>query len=159
MLEFEYVSPETIDAAVDALGASEARALAGGTDLVPQLPEGRRHATRLVDLKRIPELTAIEALPDGGISIGAAATLTAVSRHTVIANSYPAVAQSAASSRGPKRRSVCSIRVPLKRPPGPSVSSSSIWRRQDSAEEQGRSRFLPGAAGSRTAISASASSS
>lgn len=95
MQEFEYVSPETIDAAVDALGANEARALAGGTDLVPQLREGRRHAARLVDLKRIPELTAIKILPDGGVSVGAAASLTAVSHHTAITNTYPAVAQSA----------------------------------------------------------------
>ena len=81
--------------AVAALRGGDARALAGGTDLIPQLREGRRRAERVVDLKRIPELTAIAALPDGGVSIGAAANATAVSRHRLVASTYPAVAQSA----------------------------------------------------------------
>jgi xanthine dehydrogenase FAD-binding subunit len=93
--EFVYDRPETIADAVTAMAAGEARALAGGTDLVPQLREGRRQAGRIVDLKRIPELTAIVALPNGGFSIGAAATATAVARHAGLAAAYPAVAQSA----------------------------------------------------------------
>ncbi len=95
MQEFDYVCPGTIDAAIDALGTGQARALAGGTDLVPQLREGRRHAERIVDLKRIPELTAIRGLPNGGVSIGAATSLTNVARHPTIAAVFPAVAQSA----------------------------------------------------------------
>ena len=95
MQEFVYERPETIDDAVAAMAAGDARALAGGTDLIPQLREGRRQAGRIVDLKRIPELTAIAALPDGGVSIGAAATATAVARHAGLAAAYPAVAQSA----------------------------------------------------------------
>jgi CO/xanthine dehydrogenase FAD-binding subunit len=93
--EFVYESPRTIEDAVAAMGAGDARALAGGTDLVPQLREGRRRAGRVVDLKRIPELTAIVALPDGGFGIGAAATATAVARHAGLAAAYPAVTQSA----------------------------------------------------------------
>ena len=81
MQDFVYERPETIAEAVAALRGGDARALAGGTDLIPQLREGRRRAERVVDLKRIPELTAIAALPDGGVSIGAAANATAVSRH------------------------------------------------------------------------------
>jgi carbon-monoxide dehydrogenase medium subunit len=93
--EFVYESPRTIDDAVAALARGNARALAGGTDLIPQLREGRRQAGRIVDLKRIPELTAIAALPDGGFCIGAAATALAVARHAGLAAAYPAVAQSA----------------------------------------------------------------
>ena len=95
MQEFVYERPRTIEEAVAAMRAGDARALAGGTDLIPQLREGRRRAGRIVDLKRIPELTAIAALPDGGLSIGAAATATAVARHAAVAAGYPAVAQSA----------------------------------------------------------------
>jgi xanthine dehydrogenase FAD-binding subunit len=93
--EFVYERPQTIDEAVAAMGAGDARALAGGTDLVPQLREGRRRAGCVVDLKRIPELTAIVALPDGGFGIGAAVTASAVARHAGLAAAYPAVAQSA----------------------------------------------------------------
>jgi CO/xanthine dehydrogenase FAD-binding subunit len=93
--DFVYECPRTVEEAVAAMRGGEARALAGGTDLIPQLREGRRRAGRVVDLKGIPELTAISARPDGGIAIGAAANATAVSRHARLAASYPAVAQSA----------------------------------------------------------------
>jgi carbon-monoxide dehydrogenase medium subunit len=93
--EFAYERPLTLGDAVAAMRGGEARALAGGTDLIPQLREGRRRAGRIVDLKLVPELTAISALADGGVSIGAAASATAVARHASIASHYPAVASSA----------------------------------------------------------------
>ena len=95
MQEFVYERPGTIEEAVAAIGAGDARPLAGGTDLVPQLREGRRQAGRIVDLKFVPEMMAIATLADGGVSIGAAATAAAVARHAAIAARYPAVAQSA----------------------------------------------------------------
>lgn len=95
MQTFEYLRPGTVDAAIAALADGEARALAGGTDLVPQIREGRRSASRVVDLKCIDELTAITVRSDGGVSIGAAATATAVARHAAIANAFPAIASSA----------------------------------------------------------------
>ena len=95
MQDFVYECPRTIEEAVTAMRGGEARALAGGTDLIPQLREGRRRAGRVVDLKRIPELIEISVLPDGGIAIGAAANATAVSRHAGVASGYAAVAQSA----------------------------------------------------------------
>lgn len=95
MQDFVYERPTTIEAAVAALGADGARALAGGTDLIPQLREGRRRAGRVVDLKWVPELTAISNRTDGGIAIGAAANATSVARHAGVAAAFPAVAQSA----------------------------------------------------------------
>jgi carbon-monoxide dehydrogenase medium subunit len=93
--DFVYERPETIGDAIAAMGATDARALAGGTDLVPQLREGRRRAARIVDLKHIPEMKAIAVLPDGSVQIGAAVTATAVARDAAIAAGYPAVAKSA----------------------------------------------------------------
>ena len=68
MQDFVYERPKTIGEAIVAMRADDARALAGGTDLVPQLREGRRRAARIVDLKHIPEMTAITVLPDGSVS-------------------------------------------------------------------------------------------
>lgn len=93
MQEFVYERPETIADALAALGRGGARALAGGTDLIPQLREGRRSAERLVDLKFVPELTAITAVPGGGVAVGAAATASAIAAHPLLA-AYPAVAES-----------------------------------------------------------------
>jgi carbon-monoxide dehydrogenase medium subunit len=93
--DFVYQRPETIGEAIVAMRADGARALAGGTDLVPQLREGRRRAAHIVDLKHIREMTAITMLPDGSVSIGTAASATAVARHAAVATGYPAVAESA----------------------------------------------------------------
>jgi carbon-monoxide dehydrogenase medium subunit len=93
--DFVYERPETIEEAVAAMRGGEARALAGGTDLIPQLREGRRRAGRVVALSRICELSAISALADGGISFGGAARPTTVARHPLVVASYPAIAQSA----------------------------------------------------------------
>jgi aerobic carbon-monoxide dehydrogenase medium subunit len=93
--DFIYECPATIEEAVAAMQVDGARALAGGTDLIPQLREGRRQAGRIVDLKRIPELMHVSGLGDGGIVLGAAANMTSVARHAAVADSYPAIAQSA----------------------------------------------------------------
>ena len=95
MKDFIYECPATIEEAVAAMQVDGARALAGGTDLIPQLREGRRQAARIVDLKRIPELMHVSGLGDGGIVLGAAANMTSVARHAAVAASYPAIAQSA----------------------------------------------------------------
>jgi carbon-monoxide dehydrogenase medium subunit len=90
-----YVAPPSIEDAIGELRRGEARPLAGGTDLLPQLREGRRSADRIVDLKPIAELSTIRPLPQGGLAIGAAASATSVARHELIAARYPAIAASA----------------------------------------------------------------
>ena len=61
MHEIEYVSARTVSEAVSLLAekGKQARALAGGTDILVQLRGGRRHVDRLVDIKEIPELNQI----------------------------------------------------------------------------------------------------
>jgi len=93
--DFVYVAPASIEDAIGELCRGDARPLAGGTDLLPQLREGRRSADRIVDLKRIPALSAIGALPQGGIEIGAALSATHVARHPAIIGNYPAIAAAA----------------------------------------------------------------
>ncbi|HEY3452610.1 MAG TPA: xanthine dehydrogenase family protein subunit M [Myxococcales bacterium] len=66
--------------------------LAGGTDLLPQM-RARHHVARVVDLKRIPELSEIRLTSDGGVSIGGTATMAAVAAHPVIAKRYVALLQ------------------------------------------------------------------
>jgi CO/xanthine dehydrogenase FAD-binding subunit len=93
--DFVYERPQTMAQAVTLLRGGDARVLAGGTDLIAQMREGRRSVGCLVDVKAIGELTGIVMLPQGGVAIGAAASAAAVSRSAPIAANYPAVAQSA----------------------------------------------------------------
>ena len=95
MKDFAYVCPATLGDAIAAMQGDGARALAGGTDLISQMREGRRQIACVVDLKRIPELTGITAEADGSLVLGAAASASHVAGHGAVAGAYPAVAQSA----------------------------------------------------------------
>jgi carbon-monoxide dehydrogenase medium subunit len=81
MREFSYHAPASIKDAVALLDDPASRVLAGGTDLIPQLREGRRTVSRLVDLKRIPEVTELARDDAGGWRIGAAVTVGALGRN------------------------------------------------------------------------------
>lgn len=63
------------------LSRDGARAIVGGTDLIPQLRERRRTASLVVDLKHVPALTVIERMDGGGWRIGGAVSVAALGRH------------------------------------------------------------------------------
>lgn len=72
MQAFDYVAATTVEEAVKALSnGKRARPLSGGTDLLAQLKEGRRQLDLVVDLKRIPELTALSYSAEDGLIVGA----------------------------------------------------------------------------------------
>lgn len=95
MQPFAYEKPATIEAATALLAQPGARALAGGTDLIPQVREGRRTIDAVVDIKHIPELTRIARQADGGWSIGAAASIAALGRCAAFAADHPGLLASA----------------------------------------------------------------
>ncbi len=95
MQELQYESPATVQDAVAELGRGAARALAGGTDLITQMREGRRSVSRVVDLKRIPALTVLERRPDGTWRIGAATSIVALGRDPRFAAEHGALLESA----------------------------------------------------------------
>lgn len=74
MRDFEYVAPTTIDDAVRLMAESgnRAKALAGGTDVIVQLRGGRFDIDRLVDMKKIPELSDLSYSETDGLTVGAA---------------------------------------------------------------------------------------
>lgn len=95
MQELHYDGPATVQEAIGLLAQGQARLLAGGTDLIPQMREGRRVVPRVVDLKRIPELTAITRRADGGWRIGAAASIGKLGRDAAFAAEHAALLESA----------------------------------------------------------------
>jgi len=72
----DYLFPHSVDEALDMLQrcAGAGRIIAGGTDLMLDIKQGRRAVDTFVDITRIPELRGIRALDDGTIWIGAATT-------------------------------------------------------------------------------------
>jgi carbon-monoxide dehydrogenase medium subunit len=91
MQAFTYERPTTVADAVALLPGGRAHVLAGGTDLIPQLREGRRAAQKIVDLKRVPEICGITRLPDGGWRIGAAASVAQIGAEPQLAQDHAAL--------------------------------------------------------------------
>ena len=81
----DYLIPETVEQALSHLQSNKGRArvVAGGTDLLLDLAEGKKEAVVLVDLTRIPSLQAI-TIEDETIKIGAAVTHNQVARSKLI---------------------------------------------------------------------------
>lgn len=71
-----YLFPQTVDEALDMLRrhAGRARIIAGGTDLMLQIKQGKYQVETFVDITRVPELNGIRLTDDGYIWVGAATT-------------------------------------------------------------------------------------
>ncbi len=98
MQAIEYQAPQTVHEAVGLLqGAGEnARVLAGGTDVIVQVREGRRpNVSLLVDVKKIPELTSITFDQQRGLRVGAAAPCYRIYENEIVGRLYPALIDSA----------------------------------------------------------------
>jgi len=95
MQAFTYERPTSVEAAIEMMSSTGARALAGGTDLIPQLRERRRSARSVVDLKHVPELTAIQRLDDGAWRIGAATSIQRMAAVPALRRDYPGLIEAA----------------------------------------------------------------
>lgn len=86
----KYVFPDTIPQAVSILADSKgkARIIAGGTDLVLDIRDGKFSAETLVDLSNVEGLNRIEEV-DGNISIGANVTHTQIVKSELIQKHAP----------------------------------------------------------------------
>jgi CO/xanthine dehydrogenase FAD-binding subunit len=77
MTPFEYKLPRSLQEACRLLAVAGSRPIAGGTDIIPQMRDGRFQASTLVDLNQIHGLNTIEQI-DGQIAIGSLTTYTAM---------------------------------------------------------------------------------
>ena len=93
MTELRYLAPDTLDEAIGAFAkaGSAARILAGGTDLLVQMRSGMLKPGVIVDIKKIPEMTAIEQIADGGFRIGAAVSGAVLAEHPRFGKVWPGV--------------------------------------------------------------------
>lgn len=95
MQEITYVRPSSLAEAVALLSRDGSRPIAGGSDLIPQMREGRRRVGAVIDLKHVPALTSIEVKADGGWRVGAAATIGAMRKHAAFVAAHGALVESA----------------------------------------------------------------
>jgi len=89
----EYTAPASLEQATQALaGATGAKILAGGTDLLVQMKLGLREPEAVVDIKNVPELMAI-SVDDQGLHLGAAVPGAVVTENPEIRRLYPGFAE------------------------------------------------------------------
>jgi 4-hydroxybenzoyl-CoA reductase subunit beta len=101
---FRYLAPRTAREAARILADNgpEAMAVAGGTDLYPNMKRRQFTPRVLVGLRGLAGSTGIHA--NGDLTLGAMATLTAVAESPVVSLRWPAVARSAGLISSPPLR-------------------------------------------------------
>lgn len=106
--EIQLVRPATaVDAAL-CLAEDEARLVAGGTDLLPNMRRGVASPAVLVDLTGVAGISAIEP-HHGQWRLGAGASLASLERHAELARALPALTRAAAAVAGPAHRSAATL--------------------------------------------------
>jgi CO/xanthine dehydrogenase FAD-binding subunit len=88
---FDYAAAQSVDEAVSLLArhGDQARVLAGGTDIIVQVREGRRQIAMLVDVKGIPEVSQVSYEASQGLTIGAAVPCYKIYEREDVAAAYP----------------------------------------------------------------------
>jgi len=94
---FDYVRAQSTQQAITLLGerGEQARILAGGTDLLAQLKEGRRKASLVIDVKFIPELNELCYDPAEGLWLGAAVPCYRICANQAVVRVYPGLIDAA----------------------------------------------------------------
>lgn len=102
---FELHTPRTIEEAIALLvrHGPDARVLAGGTDLLPNMKQGLCAPRHLVSLSRVRELSGIVLEPDA-LHIGAMTPLERVAADPDVRARASALAEAAAAVGGPHHR-------------------------------------------------------
>ena len=112
MKPFEYFAPRTLPEAIETLARynGDARALAGGTDLLVHMKEGHAAPKAVVNIKRIPELRGIairhQALT---LSIGALTTAEDIRLSPIVRERVPALADAAATIASVQIRNLATV--------------------------------------------------
>ena len=125
MNRFAFAAARTIVEAATAASATVANAMtvspesvgehevsvikAGGIDLLDLIKEGLLAPSKVVNLKDIPKLDEVVAEADGGLRIGAMVTLASLAAHSVVRQSYPALANALTDSASPQIRNVATL--------------------------------------------------
>lgn len=111
MKAIDYVAPKTLAEAIALLNdkGDRARILAGGTDIIVQVREGRRDIDLLVDVKNIPELCELNYDAKTGLRLGAAVPCFEIYEHKEIARAYPGLIDSVSLVGGIQIQSRASV--------------------------------------------------
>jgi xanthine dehydrogenase FAD-binding subunit len=102
--------PETLDEALKMLSRNPSlKIIAGGTDVLIRMHNGKLSEAELLSLRSIGGLDEISILEDGTISIGAMAAFAQIFRNDIINKYLPVLSEAAVSVGGPQIRNMATI--------------------------------------------------
>lgn len=104
MKPFDYARPTSVPEAVAAGSQAETLFLAGGTNLLDLMKGNISRPARLVDVTKLPGLSEIAWLPDGGVRIGALVRNSDLAHNAKFASRFPAVAEALLSGASAQLR-------------------------------------------------------
>ena len=111
MKSFEYLCPKSIPELVKVLSryGGKARVLAGGTDLLVMMKQGRLQPEYLVSLKNLPNLSYIREQKNRGVKIGSMTLLREMESSPLLQKKYPLLSKAAEwiGSRQVRWRATC----------------------------------------------------
>jgi CO/xanthine dehydrogenase FAD-binding subunit len=107
---FELALPRSVDEALRVLSerGSEAKLLAGGTDLLPQLKNGLLKPSWVIDLSGIERVRMLRA-DSSGLRVGAAVSARTLERDATARKTYTALAESGALVGSVQIRNLASL--------------------------------------------------
>jgi len=96
-MELEYLEPETVEEAISLLEKYDGRAkvIAGGTDLMVQMRDGKISPAFVLDIGKIEGLNSIQFDNRKGLTIGAMTPIRALEKSPVLHQHFPILAQAA----------------------------------------------------------------
>jgi len=102
---FQHHAPRTLEEVVTLLGTlgAEARLIAGGTDLLPNMKHGLVEPEHLISLARVDELRGI-VMADDHLVVGAMTTLDVIAGDAHVREHAPAFAEACGLVGGPHHR-------------------------------------------------------
>lgn len=103
MQEFDFASPQALDAACHLLAETGGRVVAGGTDVIPRLQRHMFPATTLVDISRLDALRFITA-EDRAVRIGALTTYSQMLESPLLQDVAPVLLEAALTVGCPQTR-------------------------------------------------------
>ena len=100
----------TVKEAIDKLKEDpELRIIAGGTDVLVKIRDGKMSDSKLLSIHYIDELRKIELLEDESIKIGALNTFTKIAEDPIIKQRIPQLAKAVLTAGGPQLRNAATI--------------------------------------------------